>query len=251
MTTEFHTAPYLASLMQTWSPEIAEAFHGNAPKAFLVKANYIWQQANTDRFGGFVFYGPELAAYLNANGEEYILSSYISKEDFEIAWEMNTELYNISLQDPEFKIVQPLGFPSGFGRRNFKTTMMNGKNYNYYNLIHPGNDLGALITFDSDIDPNNYAEVAAHQINLLAKHLYAVLGEQPVYPNVKLNDLVINDHGVYWRFLYEWNLPKDGFFAKLVGEAEKSLQSAEMQGIQTAPNLLSTVSELWKKTLNI
>lgn len=251
MSTEFHTAAYLTSLMQGWRPEVAEAFHGNAPKAFLGKAKYIWEQANTDRFGGFVFYGPDLAAYLNANGEEYILSSLISKDDFALAWEKNTALYNASLQDPQFKIVQPLGFPAGFGTRTFKTTTINGKSHNYYSLVHPGNDLGALIMFDSDIEPDDYASIGIQQFNLLAKHLYAILGDQPLYPNIKLNDLVINDHGVYWRFLYEWNLPKDGFLAKMIGEAEKSLQSADMQGIQPTEDILSIARDLWKKTLNI
>jgi hypothetical protein len=251
MTTEFHTVSYLTSLLEQWTPEAAEAFHGSAPKAFKEKAKYIWEQANTDRFGGFVFYGPDLAAYLNANGEEYILSSYIPKEEFDRDWQYNIELYNIGLQDPEFTIVQPLGLPAGFGKREPKSVIINGKNFNYYNMIHPGNDLGALIQFDSDVEPDDMADIVINQFDLLCKNLYGVLGDQPFYPKVKLNDLVINDFGLYWRFLYQWDSTKEAFYAKIVGEVEKALQSAEKQNLYLTQDVLSIARETWKKTLNI
>jgi hypothetical protein len=163
----FGTIDYLASKIQSFTEQAALDFHGTAPKAFQNKARYIWETANTDRFGGFVYYGPKLAAYLNANGEEIILSSYIDTAEFAQIWNWNTQLYNRSLSDNRFRIVQPLGWPNGFQPRTYRTVNINSQTYNYYNLQHPDNDLGTLIWFDSDVNPDVYAETFVEQMDIL------------------------------------------------------------------------------------
>lgn len=248
---DYASLSFLTSKIQTYSAERALAFHGTAPKAFPMKAEYIWEQANTERFGGFVYYGPSLAAYLNANGEEYVLSSIIDPIEFDHIWSLNCQLYNRSLTDSKFRMVQPLGFANGFGPRSFKTVEIDSKKFNYYSLLHPGNDLGNLIWFDKDILPDVYVETFIEQIDILLGHLYAMLGDSPIYPNIKFNDLVINDGGVYWRFLYKWDLPKDGFLAKLDGELEKTVQTAVQNQVEANADLFDIGRERWKKTLNI
>lgn len=248
---DFRSLNYLKSKIQSYSAQNAENFHGSAPKAFPAKAQYIWETANTDQFGGFVYYGPRLAAYLNANGEEYILSSHIPSNTFSMEWNLNIQLYNRSLTDPSFRIVQPVGFSNGFGPKNFRTVSIDNEIFNYYNLIHPDNDLGNLIWFDKDIAPDVYSETFIEQVDILARHLYAILGESDQYPNIKINDLVINDGGVYWRFLYKWDLPKDGFLAKIEGELEKALESAVHNNAEPSMYLFDVGREQWKKTLNI
>ncbi len=254
MTTEFHTISHLRSLMDQWTPEAADAFHGPEDnKAFLEKAKYIWEPANTDRFEGYVFYGPELAAYLNANGEEYILSSYLKQEDLSRDWDMMSQLYEYTLQDPEFNIVQPYGFPSGFGKRNFKTITYNNKNYNYYYLIHPGNDLGAIPLFTLDIEPDDYINLVIEKFNNLSNHLYTLLGDQPFYPKARVMDLVANDQGLYWRFLYRWDSSREEYMAKLTGELQKLMNSETLcQMCSTShDDVIPSAREIWKNTLNI
>ena len=248
---DFRSLSYLTSKMQSYSAQTAADFHGPAPKAFPAKAEYIWETANTDQFGGFVYYGPNLASYLNANGEEYILSSYIDPTILSRDWNFNTQLYNRSLNDSKFRICQPLGFPNGFGPKNFRTVTIDSKIFNYYNILHPDNDLGTLIWFDSDIAPDVYAETFIEQIDVLAGHLYAILGDSDQYPNIKLNDLVINDGGVYWRFLYKWDLPREGFLAKIEGELEKALESAVYNNAEPSMYLFDIGRAQWKKTLNM
>lgn len=248
---DFRSLSYLTSKIQSYSAQTAAAFHGPAPKAFPVKAQYIWEAANTDQYEGFVYYGPRLAAYYNANGEEYILSNYINTAEFAQAWNYNTQLYNRSLSDNRFRIVQPLGFANGFGPRNFSSVTIGSEKYNYYNLVHPDNDLGNLIYFDKDITPDVYAETFIEQFDILSAHLYAILGNSDNYPNVKFNDLVINDGGVYWRFLYKWDLPREGYLAKIEGELEKSIETAVEIGAEPSMYLFDEGRNKWKSTLNI
>lgn len=248
---DFRSLNYLTSKIQSYSIQNAENFHGTAPKAFPEKAKYIWETANTDQYGGFVYYGPRLAAYLNANGEEYVLSSYIDANEFSQIWNNNTQLYNRSLSDSSFRIVQPLGFSNGFMPRTYSTVTIDNEIFNYYNLQHPDNDLGNLIWFDKDIAPDVYVETFIEQVNILAGHLYAILGNSPQYPNIKFNDLVINDGGVYWRFLYKWDLPKDGFLAKIEGELEKAVETAVATNIEPSMYLFEEGRTLWRSTLNI
>lgn len=248
---DYASLDYLKSKILSYSPEHAEVFHGSALKAFPNKAQYIWESANNDRFGGFVYYGPKLAAYLNANGEEYILSSHINTIDFTRIWNLNCQLYNKSIHDSKFRMVQPLGFANGFAPRTFKTININGEKFNYYLLFHPNNDLGNLIYFDKDILPEVLIETFIENTDILLGHLYSILGESPQYPNLKFNDLLINDDGVYWRFLYSWDLPKEGFIAKLDGELEKALQTAVHNNFELDMSLLDIGNAKWKKTLNI
>jgi hypothetical protein len=126
-----------------------------------------------------------------------------------------------------------------------------GQTFNYYNLIHPGNDLGNLVWFDKDLGPDIFIETLIEQTNTLIGHLYSILGDSAQYPRLKINDLVINDHGLYWRFLYGWDLDKEGFLAKLDGELEKSVQTAVHNGFELSDELLEVGRNKWKKTLNI
>jgi hypothetical protein len=64
-------------------------------------------------------------------------------------------------------------------------------------------------------------------------------------------DLVINDGGVYWRFLYQWDLPKDGFLAKIQGELEKAVQHAVEMQVEPSMAIFEQGVEQWKSTLNM
>lgn len=248
---DFYSVNYLTSKMQSWTQEIADEFHGPAPKAFLEKAKYIWEPANTDRFEGFVYYGPRLAAYLNANGEEYIMSAYIDADKFSYMWNLNSQLYNRSLSDSRFRIVQPLGFPNGFRPATYRTVTIDYETFNYYNLRHPDNDLGGLVYFDSDTNLDTVVENYIEQIDILASHLYDILGTSSPYPNVKTGDLVMNDTGLYWRFLYGCELNREGFYAKIVGELEKFVQHAVQNEYELTMALFYEGKDRWKNTLNI
>jgi hypothetical protein len=261
MSTNYGTIDHLKLKMQNWNPQLAADLHGASDKAFLKKAEYIWEEANTDLYEGFLYYGQEMAAYINAEGEEYILSSWIPENDFDNCWRANLGLYNISqTQDTSFKIVRPFGLPSGFGSRTYKKVTIDNKNYNYYLLTHPNNELGGLFMF-TDLSVDDYATVFVNETEKLLMHLTTVVDTlSPVliqdapfgYPSVKLNDLVINSGGPYWRFLHQWEFDKDGILSKLIGEAEKAIDGIQKQGISiNGESILQGARSKWSNALNM
>jgi hypothetical protein len=259
MSTNYGTIDHLKLKMQNWNPQLATNLHGTSEKAFLKKAEYVWEEANTDFYEGFLYYGQEMAAYVNAEGEEYILSSWIPANDFDNCWRANLGLYNISQnQDTSFRIVRPFGLPSGFAGRTYKKVTIDNKNYNYYLLTHPNNELGGLIMF-SNIILEDYITIFINETEKLLKHLTTVVDtlspilsqETPFgYPSIKINDLVINSEGTYWRFLHQWELDKEGILSKCIGEAEKGLSALQHQSTDT-DSILQGARSKWSNALNM
>lgn len=261
MSVNYGTIDYLKLKMQTWNPQLAINLHGNSEKAFAKKAEYVWEEANNDVCEGFLYHGQEMAAYINAEGEEYILSSWIHPNDFDNSWRANSALYNISqTSDTSFRIVRPYGFPTGFAGRNYKKVLIDSKNYNYYLLTHPNNDLGGLITF-SNVTVEEYISLFMHEAEKLLMHLTTVVDtlspvleqEKPFgYPSVKFNDLVINSGGPYWRFLHQWEFDKEGILSKFLGESEKAIDGTLKQGtVIDKDSILEEAREKWSNALNI
>jgi hypothetical protein len=261
MSTNYGTIDHLKLKMQNWTPQLATDLHGSSSKAFLKKAEYVWEEANTDLYEGFLYYGQEMAAYINAEGEEYILSSWIPANDFDNCWRANLGLYNISQnQDTSFRIVRPFGLPSGFASRTYKKVIIDNKNYNYYLLTHPNNELGELFMF-SDISLNDYSAIVINETEKLLIHLTTVVNTlSPVlsqntpfgYPSVKLNDLVLNSSGPYWRFLHQWEFDKEGILSKLIGEVEKAIDGVQKQGIDIdGDSILQGANTKWSNALNM
>lgn len=261
MSVNYGTIDYLKSKMQSWTPQLPENIHGCSEKAFTKKAEYVWEEANTEEFEGFLYYGQEMAAYLNANGEEYILSSWIHPNDFDNSWRANLALYNISQTvDLNFKIVRPYGIPSGFAGRNYKKTLIDNINYNYYLLTHPNNELGGLMMF-SDVTLEQYSTTFIDESEKLLRHLTTVVDTLPAilpqevtfgYPSVKLNDLILGSSGFYWRYLHQWEFDKEGVLAKFLGEGEKAIDGILKQGFYLDKNsLLEEANTKWSSALNI
>jgi hypothetical protein len=261
MTTNYGTIDHLKLKMQNWTPQLAIDLHGTSEKAFDKKAEYVWEEANTEAAEGFFYYGQEMAAYINAEGEEYILSSWIPSNDFDNAWRANLSLYNISqTTDTSFRIVRPFGLPAGFAGRNYKKVLIDNTNYNYYLLTHPNNDLGGLIMF-TDISLEDYITLFINESEKLLAHLTTVIETlSPVltqevpfgYPSVKINDLIVNSGGPYWRFLHQWELDKDGVLSKFVGELEKALDGLQQQGVTLDKDGILNGAEIkWSNALNM
>lgn len=261
MSVNYGTIDYLTSKMQSWNMQLATDLHGHSEKAFLKKAEYVWEEANSSESEGFLYYGQEMAAYLNAAGEEYILSSWIPPNDFDNCWRANLALYNISqTDDTSFKIVRPYGFPKGFAGRSYKKIIIDNVNYNYYLLTHPGSELGGLILF-SEFTLEQYTKIFIEESEKLLTHLTTVVDTlSPIlwqertfgYPSIKMNDLVLNSGGPYWRFLHQWEFDKEGILSKFLGESEKSIDGMLLQGIDMDKDkLLKEAEEKWSNALNI
>jgi hypothetical protein len=137
---------------------------------------------------------------------------------------------------------------------------MNNINYNYYLLKHPDNKLGGLLMF-SNITLDDYARIFIDESEKLLKHLTVVIdaltpmleNNRPFgYPSVKLNDLVINSGGPYWRFLHQWEFDKEGILSKFIGETEKAIDGMLKQNIPIdKEGILREAIPKWSIALNI
>jgi hypothetical protein len=261
MSEDYGNIDYLMSKMQNWNLQLSIDLFGTSEKAFLKKAEYVWEEANTYLYEGFLYYGQEMAAYVNAIGEEYILSSWIHPDDFANCWRANRGLYDISqVHDTSFRIVRPYGFLQSDCKRNYKKVLMNNINYNYYLLTHPDGELGGLLMF-SNITLGEHTRIFINESEKLLKHLTTVIDtlkpvvskERPFgYPSVKLNDLVINRGGPYWRFLHQWEFDKEGVLSKFIGEVEKAIDGILKQNITIDKDgILEEATQKWSIALNI
>ena len=110
MAESYSNVDYLKYKIKSWTPEKALEFHGSAEKAYPYRAEYIWEEANNEQVGGFIHYGPKFAAYYSASGEEFVLTSNLFIDQFEVDWKSNVALYNYSKESGKIRSVNPIGF---------------------------------------------------------------------------------------------------------------------------------------------
>lgn len=248
---DYGSYTYLAGKITGWTQAQADAVHGSAEKAFPGKAKYIWSEANNADYEGFVYYGPEMATYFNANGDEVTLSDAWSEVEFEKTWNANTDLWN-NLQGTDVKMVQPLGFPVLFGSSPWKIYNLNNKPFIHYKLKHPDNDLGGQIMTNSG-NVSDWARTLIGEVTKLIPYMLRTVYSEPNrgFPRLALKDLVKNDTGPYWRFMYVWDLSKEGFYTKMMGDIEKIVQNYPRQGQTLDFDPIAEAEAQWRNLLNI
>lgn len=248
---DYGSYTYLAGKITGWTQAQADAVHGSAEKAFPGKAKYIWEEANNDDYEGFIYYGPEMATYFNSNGDEITLSNSWTSNEFEQTWNANVDLWN-SVQGTDVRIVQPLGFPVLFGSSPWKSYNLNGEKYILYKLKHPDNDLGGLIMTDP-ASINDAAHMLINEVSKLIPYLMQTVYADSTrgFPRLALKDLVTNDIGPYWRFMYVWDLTREGFYTKILGDIEKIVQNYPRQGQDFDFDIITDAGAQWRNLLNI
>lgn len=249
----FGTIDHLNGNMKSWSAAKAAEFHGPAEKAYPEKAAYIWEEANLPDVEGFIHYGPKMSAYYNANGSEFVLTSVFNTtalDDFSKLWRANRLLYAMSTNQPDFKIVNPIGFRNGFTSGHYQNVTLDDVEYVYYRLQHPNNELGSLMLFSLD----NHISTFVSETTKLLKNCRTVLETNPDipgYPSIKVHSLVVNSGGPYWRFLQRWTISANGCLARLVGELQKDVQGLKQNGISVSDDVVELARIEWQKALNI
>jgi len=257
---------YLRSKMTSWTQESALEFHTEYYKGYPEKSKYIWEEANTDDTEGFVYYGPDMASYFSADGSEYVLSHWFDQLEFDKVWKAGKKLYEDSLNDPDFSIVRPIGFPSGLMGSSYRVMQLDQYAYNYYKLEHPNNELGSLLVFSNSVQTvPEYLNLFINQVTKLIQYAKPIVEDCSSYrntndssgwgyPGIKINDLMTNSSGPYWRFLYKWSMTPTGFYSKVYGELEKMIQHIninEQYRNDVPSGILEQASATWKNELNI
>jgi hypothetical protein len=239
---------HLRDKILSWTSTTAISLHGDEEKAYPKKAEYIWEEANTNTVGGFVHYGPKFAAYYSANGNEYVLTSEFDTAQFDIDWKANKFLYAKStIPNSNFKMVNPIGVSLG----KYNTIKINDSVFVYYRLQHPDTILGSNHMFSES--PETRIKMFVDNITTLLENIKEIKDSQNIqgYPSIKTPWLMTNGVSLYWRFLYQWKIPAEGCLARLIGELQKYIQTEQKNGIIVADNLEQYARDSWKKALDI
>jgi hypothetical protein len=245
---------HLHEKIKSWTQEEANVFHGPAEKAYPKKANYIWTTENTSSLEGFVHYGPGLAVYYTANGQETVLTSLIELEegqDFDKVWKANVSLHTICQQLNNVRMVNPTGVSLGL-RTGVRRIRLDDTNYIHYKVLHPNNELGNLVIFSQTLD--NHIQGFIDDTAELLSNIKIVVDSNPElgYPSIKTHNRLSDSKGTYWRLFFRWNISAQGCFARIIGELQKDLQFLERNGwTGSAESIESQAREKWQIALNI
>jgi hypothetical protein len=246
---------HLYGKINSWTQEAANALHGSADKASPTKANYIWESANLSGVEGIVHYGPGLAVYYTAEGQETILTKAIADEPsqpFSEVWKANSMLYSTSTSVGSFRTVNPIGIRVGLRVGGFQTPTLNNTPYVYYRVLHPNNELGWLTILSQDADTylTNYIE----DTTILLTNLRTVIDRVPGigYPAIRPSSRLTDSVGTYWRFFYRWNISADACFARVLGELQKEMQALTQNGwTGNSASIETQAREKWQSALSI
>lgn len=243
--TQFNFFDFLLKKIYSYNKEKCQAFHTTHEKAFPTKSLYIWEEENVLNSDAFVFYGPQFAVYFDVTGLEKGLTSYTKVETFKKNWEANMLLYNKSLNLKTFKLVNPIDF------RIYKE---NDIEYVLYTLQHPDNELGEYI-FTNQTNIDWYYNLFISEVETLLKNIKSVIHDNQNlslgYPSLRLPDLLKNNQGCYWRYLFLWELSPEGVYSKIIGDVEKCLETFPRQGQAAKFDVLKEAESRWKSVLNI
>lgn len=245
---------HLQGKINSWTQSSADSFHGPETKAYPEKARYIWTPQNNGAVQGFVHFGPELATYYTADGQETVLTSLIESEvgqNFDTVWKANVSLYNISNRLNNLRMVNPIGVRVGLGTGLQRVTL-NGTKYVYYKVLHPNSELGQPVFFTRDFD--DYIQSFIDDTAVLLSNIRLVVDSNPgiKYPSIKTHNRLSDSVGTYWRLFFRWNISADGCFARIIGELQKDLQGLERNGWSgSAADIETQAREKWQTALSI
>lgn len=254
MSEVYNSIDYLKGKIQSWTKEKANTFHTTAEKAYPEKMDYIWEAANNETTEGFVHYGPGLATFYSADGQETVLTSLIESEvgeNFDTIWKANVSLYNISNKLNNLRIVNPVGVRIGVGTGVQRLTI-DGTQYVYYKVLHPNSELGQPVFFTHNFD--DYIQSFVDDTAVLLSNIKIVVDSNPEikYPSIKTHNQLSDSVGTYWRFFFRWNISAEGCFARVVGELQKDLQGLQRNGWSgSATDVETQAREKWQKALSI
>jgi hypothetical protein len=243
---------FLINKINSFDENTARRFHSTHEKAFPTKSLYVWEQVDIINCDGFVYYGPQFAAYFDANGVEVCLTSFTSHSNFVKAWSANKLLYQECLLHNNVSMVNPVGITGD--NNNYTTYHVNGIDYILYMIQHPNHELGEYImTTPDNID--DYYKLCISSVENILMHINTVIKNSPAlclgYPSLRLPDLLKNSKQYYWRHFHLWDLTADGVYKKLIGDIEKCIETFPRQGQVSSFDVLKEAEYRWKKVLNI
>jgi hypothetical protein len=249
----FNTHEFLFEKIKSWNQSKADELHGLAPKGFPTKAKYIWETVNTDKVEGFVFYGPNHATYMNANGEEWILTA-ISYSRFDNDWTAYNKLYTLASAQG-LRIVNPIGLPQTLtNNKKVKSITLEGTPYYYYRLLHPNKELG----WQSNITAQTVDQIFntyISEVSTILPLIREVVENTSIegYPKWRFPDNLENSQGRYYRWMFDWTSDKEMFYFKLIGTLESVLQTYtnEVNGFSPSFDVKKEAEEKWQILLNM
>jgi hypothetical protein len=248
----FSTHDFLFEKINSWNQGLADQLHGLAPKGFPTKAKYVWEEANINDVEGFIFYGPNHATYMNANGEEWVLTA-VSYERFDKDWAAYTKLYELASAQG-IRMVNPIGLPINFtNKRKVKKLTLNNTDFHYYRLLHPDNQLGWHANITAQTVDQLFKSYISEVSTLIPFINETVKTLSIGYPSWRYVDSLENNQGRYYRWMFDWSITKEEFYFKNVGLTEALLQTYtnDLNGFSPSFDVIKEAKEKWQTLLNM
>jgi len=217
----------------TWTEERADQFHNNIPRVNPVKGSYIWLPQDD----GFYYWGKDAVDFYRHDGMVFS----VQKKWYLSDWKCHQELYNYSVESGEFRISEPV---------YYEPAMINGEEWAYTEIRHPGNDIGYSPHYEGLVkDTYNYVKDWIDDITILIKYfdkLDEQLGCQ--YPSkVKMTNRLADKEGFFWKDIKFWDNSYESFYNKHVGEVQKAINRAAHNGQDIGWELADYAKEQWAK----
>lgn len=249
--TQFHESQYLIDKINSWTMDKSTALWGTHYKAFPTKAKMVFEEANTADYEGFVFYGPDYATYMNANGEEWILNG-LNTDTFPTVFNASKHLSNLcanaGLRMINVGLTVNLGNP-----KPYQTLSYNNRTWHYYKLTHPDNDLGVHNPpTASTVD--TWCNTLLNEVESILPLIVQTTEELNVgYPQWRIGDALNNSGGRYFRWFRDWDRSKELMYYALIGaiEAFEQTFTTNLNGFDLPANFKAEAEARWSSALNM
>jgi len=223
----------LTSKVKNWSAKRANQFHNNIPRVNPVKGSYIWLPEDN----GFYYWGKDSVDFYRHDGMVFSVQRNCAEND----WKCHSRLYEYSVESGEFRISEPV---------YRETIIINGEEWVYTEIRHPGDDIGYSAHFEGLIkDTYEYTRHWIDDITILIKYFHKLDKEFGCkYPSkVKMTNRLKDDQGFFWKDIKFWDKSFEWFFNKHLGEVQKAINRAAHNGQDIGWELADYAREQWTK----
>ena len=221
--------------VETWTIEMADAFHNYVPRVNPKKGGYVWIVKDN----GFYHWGPNAVDFYRHDGRIFSVEQR-AEHLFSYDWQRHTILADMAKTSNEFRISIPV---------TYTPLMINGSEWIYSEIQYPGNDIGYPASFEKFvIEPYTTIKDYIDGITVLIKYIKEIneTGYSGYPSKVKLGNIITDQVGPFWKDIKYWSYDYEGFAWKHLGEVQKLINRLPHNQIDPCQELIEYTKEQWK-----